>query len=98
MLQITPGERTALELLANGRSIAEIATTLDVRVSEVEWHLASLFSRMGVTSHTEAVAAASRRGLLRWHDAPAGTPAAIAGSTPCARRRRNSLASTCERT
>ena len=64
MLQITPSERTALELLANGQPITAIAACLGVCVTEVDAHLASLFVRMGVHSRAEAVAAAWRRGLF----------------------------------
>ncbi len=73
MLQITPGERTALEFLANGRPIGEIADSLGVRVGEVRSRLASLFFRMGVSGEAEAVAAASRRGLLN-SNVPSQTP------------------------
>ena len=64
MLHITPGERSALELLATGGPMAEVAASLGVRVPEVDAHLTSLFVRMGVSGTTEAVAAAWRRGLL----------------------------------
>jgi len=65
VLHITPGERSALELLANGGPMREIAVSLGVRVGEVGAQLRSLFLRMGVTDETEAVAAAWRRGLLK---------------------------------
>jgi len=64
VLHITPGERSALELLANGGRMRDIAVSLDVRLGDVGAHLTSLFLRMGVTDETEAVAAAWRRGLL----------------------------------
>ncbi len=69
MLHITPGERSALELLANGGPMRDIAVSLDVRVGDVDAHLRSLFLRMGVSDETEAVAAAWRRGLLKSGDA-----------------------------
>jgi DNA-binding CsgD family transcriptional regulator len=65
VLHITPGERRALELLANGGPMREIAVSLGVHVGEVGADLRSLFFRMGVTDETEAVAAAWRRGLLK---------------------------------
>ena len=64
MLQITPTERRALELLANGQPLAEIAASLGVDVNDVESRLKPLFSRMDVATTTEAVAAAWRRGLV----------------------------------
>jgi DNA-binding CsgD family transcriptional regulator len=64
ILQMTPSERRALQLLARQRPPAEIAVCLDVTASDVGWHLHALFARMGVSSAREAVDSAVRRGLL----------------------------------
>jgi two-component system NarL family response regulator len=64
MLQITPAERTTLQLLANGQSLCDIAGRLGTSESELQARLTSLFVRMGVGSRTEAITAALRRGLL----------------------------------
>ena len=64
MLHITPSERALLECLATGVSTTEIARRAGLNEHEVEPCLQTLFTRMGVTSCTEAVAAAVRRGLL----------------------------------
>jgi DNA-binding CsgD family transcriptional regulator len=64
LLQITPRERSALQLLAQGGSPGEIADCLGTSPCELETHLAALFVRMGVRNQAEAVEAASRRGLL----------------------------------
>ena len=64
MLQITPDERTALQLLAEGRSRIELARSLDVSEVEVDSRLRGLFSRMGVRTAREAAAECARRGLL----------------------------------
>ena len=64
MLHITPHERAALQLLANGAGTHGIADQLGVSEPELEAHLSRLFARMGAATHTEAVAAAWRRGLL----------------------------------
>ena len=64
MLQITPLERVALQLLASGIATHELAGRLGVSAREIETHLNTLFERMGAASRTEAVAAAFRRGLL----------------------------------
>jgi two-component system, NarL family, nitrate/nitrite response regulator NarL len=64
VLQITPHEREALQLLANGAGAPGIADRLGVSEHEVEAHLVRLFARMGAATRTEAVAVASRRGLL----------------------------------
>ena len=65
MIQITPWERSALELLAAGICPAQIGLRSSLSQSEVERRLAALFAKMGAASQAEAVAAASRRGLLR---------------------------------
>ena len=65
MLHITPHERAALQLLANGEENRGIADGLGVSERDVEAHLSRLFARMGAASRTEAIAAASRRGLLQ---------------------------------
>jgi DNA-binding NarL/FixJ family response regulator len=64
VLHITPSERSTLEFLALGKATAEIAELLHVSADEVEARLDALFTRMGVRNRAEAVAAASRRGLV----------------------------------
>ena len=64
MLHITPTERSALEFLALGKAIEDIADLWQVSAWEVETRLDALFARMGVKTPTEAVAAARRRGLV----------------------------------
>jgi DNA-binding CsgD family transcriptional regulator len=76
VLQITPRERTVLQLLASGSEIYRLADRLGVSEPEVEAHLTSLFARMGAAGRTEAVAAAWRRGLLSSDDDPNDTVAA----------------------
>src|SRR5262245_11466967 len=65
MLQITPWERSALQLLANGAQPQDIARHLEVPEAEAEERLAALMARMGATGYPDAIAAAARRGLLR---------------------------------
>ena len=64
MLHITPSERTVLEHLATGAPTQEIARRVGLDQHEVDSCLQTLFTRMGVTTRAEAVAAAARRGLL----------------------------------
>jgi DNA-binding NarL/FixJ family response regulator len=64
VLQITPWERTALQLLASGTATNALADRLGMNEYEVESHLNILFARMGVASRAEALDAAFRRGLL----------------------------------
>jgi DNA-binding NarL/FixJ family response regulator len=68
LLRITPWERDALQLLADGSAVRDLAGRLRVQERDVDAHLASLFRRMGATNRSEAVAAAYRRGLLRVGD------------------------------
>jgi len=65
-VQLTPRELAALRLLANGESNKEIATSLEISERTVKTHLAHLFEKLGVTSRTEAVRIATRRGLVRF--------------------------------
>ena len=55
----------ALRLLADGKANKEIASELDISERTVKTHLAHLFEKLGVTSRTEAVKVATRRGLVR---------------------------------
>jgi DNA-binding NarL/FixJ family response regulator len=64
-MQITPRELSALRLMADGKSNKEIATSLGISERTVKSHLGHLFEKLGVTSRTEAVKVASRRGLVR---------------------------------
>jgi DNA-binding CsgD family transcriptional regulator len=64
LLRITPAERDALQLLANGRSKSDIADALGVSGAAVDARLSLLFERMGVSGTAEAVQSAARRGLL----------------------------------
>ena len=64
-VRLTPREMSALQLLADGKANKEIATALDISERTVKTHLGHLFEKLGVTSRTEAVRVASRRGLVR---------------------------------
>lgn len=64
VLQITPRERRALQLMANGATATEVALRLGVSRLESDALLARLVAAMGVTTLADAVAGARRRGLL----------------------------------
>jgi two-component system NarL family response regulator len=64
-VQLTPRELATLRLTADGRSNKEIATALGISERTVKTHLGHLFEKLGVTSRTEAVKVATRRGLVR---------------------------------
>ena len=64
-VQLTPREMATLRPLADGKANKEIATKLDISERTVKTHLAHLFEKLGVTSRTEAIKVATRRGLVR---------------------------------
>jgi len=64
-MQVTPRELSALRLMSDGKSNKEIATALGITERTVKTHLGHLFEKLGVTSRTEAVKVATRRGLVR---------------------------------
>ena len=64
-VQLTPRELAALRLMADGQSNKEIANELGISDRTVKTHLGHLFEKLGVTSRTEAVKIATRRGLVR---------------------------------
>ena len=65
-VQLTPRELATLRLMANGQSNKEIASALEISARTVKTHLTHLFEKLGVTSRTEAVRVATRRGLVRF--------------------------------
>ena len=62
---LTARELEVLALLARGNSNKEIATTLSISETTVKAHLRSIFAKLNVLSRTEAIATASRRGLVQ---------------------------------
>jgi two-component system NarL family response regulator len=64
-VQLTPREMATLKLLADGKANKEIANELDISERTVKTHLAHLFEKLSVTSRTEAIKIATRRGLVR---------------------------------
>jgi DNA-binding NarL/FixJ family response regulator len=64
-VQLTPRELATLRLMADGKANKEIASALGISERTVKTHLGHLFEKLGVTSRTEAVKVATRRGLVR---------------------------------
>ena len=62
---LTGREREVLALLARGKSNKEIAAHLYISETTVKSHLRSIFTKLKVLNRTEALAAASRRGLVQ---------------------------------
>jgi DNA-binding NarL/FixJ family response regulator len=61
---LTPREREVLELLAEGQRNKEIALTLGTSEKTIQFHIANLFGKLGVSSRTEATRVALERGLV----------------------------------
>lgn len=64
-VRLTPRELATLRLMADGKSNKEIAGALGISERTVKTHLGHLFEKLGVTSRTEAIKVATRRGLVR---------------------------------
>jgi len=61
---LTPREREVLQLAAEGLANKQIALELEISEHTVKFHLSSLYTKLGVTSRTEAVRAGARRGWV----------------------------------
>jgi DNA-binding NarL/FixJ family response regulator len=54
---LTPREREVLQLISSGLTNAEAAHRLNVTVHAIKFHLAAIYSRLGVSNRTEAAVA-----------------------------------------
>lgn len=61
---LTPREMEVLQCLATGMANKAIARQLNISDHTVKFHVSSIFSKLGVSSRTEAVAMAMRQGLI----------------------------------
>ncbi len=64
-VQLTPRELVTLRLMADGQTNKEIANVLRITERTVKTHVGHLFEKLSVSSRTEAVKVATRRGLVR---------------------------------
>ncbi len=62
---LTDREAEVLQLLAHGKTNKEIGAKLFISEFTVKGHLHNVFSKLNVLSRTEAIAAATRRGLVQ---------------------------------
>jgi len=62
---VTDRELEVLAQLARGSSNKEISTILNISESTVKTHLRNIFTKLNVLSRTEAIATASRQGLVK---------------------------------
>jgi DNA-binding NarL/FixJ family response regulator len=63
--QLTEREREILELLSTGERLSDIADQLYLSIKTVKNHLTSIYSKLGVSTGTQAVARAYRDGIVR---------------------------------
>ncbi len=61
---LTPRELEVLRLLGLGRTNKEIASDLAISERTVKFHLSAIYAKLGAGNRTEAVAIATRRGLI----------------------------------
>jgi DNA-binding NarL/FixJ family response regulator len=61
---LTPRERSVMELLARGKSNKEIAAALEVAERTVKFHVSAIFAKLGATNRTEAVTRAVQAGIV----------------------------------
>ena len=73
-------EQEILERLANGLSDQQIAYDLCLSLHTVKWYNRQIYSKLGVTSRTQAVAQGIARGLLHESHPVLTTPRPI---KPC---------------
>jgi len=64
-VRLTQRELAVLRLMAAGNSNREIAEALGITDGTAKSHVAHLFAKLDVTSRTEAITTALRRGLVR---------------------------------
>lgn len=61
---LTAREREVLQLVAEGLANKQVALFLGISEHTVKFHLSSLYTKLGVTSRTEAIRAGARRGWV----------------------------------
>lgn len=61
---LTPRERSVLAHLARGLGNKQIAAALGITERTVKFHMSAVFSKLGASNRTEALARALRQGLL----------------------------------
>lgn len=65
---LTPRQLEILQLLADGKSTAQIAEALYLSKTTVRNHVAHVLANLGVHTRVQAVVAGSRLGLVRMHE------------------------------
>jgi len=63
---LTPRQREVLQLLAEGRSAKQIATSLSISVRTVEFHKYQMMETLGLRTNAELIHCAIRNGLVEF--------------------------------
>jgi DNA-binding NarL/FixJ family response regulator len=63
--ELSKRELEILQFVANGKSNKEIGTTLYISEATVKGHVRSILTKLEAVSRAEAIAIASKRGLIR---------------------------------
>ena len=61
---LTPREREVLQLLAEGRSVKEIASILDISPRTVEFHKYNVMEKLGLRTTAELTQYAIKHGMV----------------------------------
>ena len=67
-VKLSAREEEVFKLAAKGMNNKQICQQLDLNLRTVKWHLGNIFSKLNVSSRTEAVIAGLRIGLLSLDD------------------------------
>ncbi|MEM1432497.1 MAG: response regulator transcription factor [Pseudomonadota bacterium] len=62
--ELSQRETQILQLVAAGKTNPAIAKALNISTSTIKFHLNNVYSKLGVSSRTSAVAAGTRRGII----------------------------------
>jgi len=67
-IEITPRELSVLKLIANGLSNKDIASKLGLSLHYVKAHITRIYTKLGVSSRTQAISTGLKAGLLSVND------------------------------
>lgn len=66
-LELSPRQRQVVQLLAQGKTVKEIADALDLSVTTVEHHTKRIKQRLGLHGTAELASYALQHGLIALH-------------------------------
>ena len=66
-VRLTKSEALVLQMVADGLAGKEIAATLMVSLGTVNFHLGSVYRKLGARNRIDAVRQATRHGFVTWN-------------------------------